>query len=251
MKNANLIKAIKHIIYMNLAKTDKEIAKIIGQNNGNLSNFKNGHKPIPENVAESFQEKFGIYKEFILGNSDIMLYEDVSDNDSSKTYQQKRLENKNTDNEDVIPLFDSVIAQQSPVSNSLIPTTETDKKGFIKSSIFKNAQYVIYASGNSMLPSYPPDAAIGIRKIDPKHISPGSVYAIDIGSDLLLKRLFYKDDDQYSGVLLCESDNKMIEDAGFRKGKLKYPPQFVDIVEVLGVYKVTDVYKRNEITVIQ
>jgi hypothetical protein len=166
---------------------------------------------------------------------------------ASKSIRKPKTETK----EEVIPAFDQVVAQQGKMIESLIPTTETDKAGLVKKEMFKNAQFVIRSSGNSMIPNYPPDAWIGIRKIEPKLITPGSVYAIDIGSDLVLKRVYYKDDDQYSGFITCISDNTMVEDFGARKGRLKYPPYEIDMQDIRGVYKVTDIYRPNEITVLR
>ena len=102
-----------------------------------------------------------------------------------------------------------------------------------------------------MLPTYPPDAWMGIRRINERILNQGSVYVIDVGSDLILKRIYYKDDAQYSGFIVCISDNTMLEDNGARKGKLKYPPFEISLTDVLGVYKVTDYYRPNEIEVIK
>lgn len=197
---------------------------------------------LSDTYIDAIVSKYGVDKSWLL-------YGEITPN--NETYVEKRRSRKNKAEDDLIPMYDRVVAQQGVVGHSLVPTKEIDKRGFVRTNMFKNAQFVIYASGNSMLPNYPPDAAIGIRKIEPRHISPGSVYVIDIGSDILLKRVYYKDDDQYSGVLMCLSDNTMLEEEiSARKGKLKYPPQEVDMQDVIGIYKVTDTYKRNEIVVI-
>jgi transcriptional regulator with XRE-family HTH domain len=166
-------------------------------------------------------------------------------------YTEYRRSLKNTDREEYIPIFNRADAKKGKMIESLIPLKETDKIGLIKRDLFKNAQFVIKSTGNSMLPTYPPDAWVGIRQIEPYLIIPGSTYVLDVGSDLIFKRIHYKNDDQYSGVLLCVSDNTMIEESGARKGLLKYPPYYIDMKKVLGVYKVTEMHKPNEIQVIQ
>lgn len=183
-----------------------------------------------------------------MGNGEMILFphQEIS------TAEQKSIRKPKTETkQSVIPIFDQVVAQQGVISNSLIPTSETDKTGLVRKEMFRNAQFVIRSSGNSMIPNYPPDAWIGIRKVDQKLITPGSVYAIDIGSDLVLKRVYYKNDDQYSGFITCISDNTMVEDSGARKGRLKYPPYEIDMKDIRGVYKVTDVYRPNEITILR
>jgi len=195
-------------------------------------------------IISTFPE---INKDWLENGEGSMLTSDSTPTAASKSIRKPKIETK----EEVIPAFDQVVAQQGKMIESLIPTTETDKAGLVKKEMFKNAQFVIRSSGNSMIPNYPPDAWIGIRKIDPKLITPGSVYAIDIGSDLIIKRVYYKDDDQYSGFITCISDNTMVEDFGARKGRLKYPPYEIDMQDIRGVYKVTDIYRPNEITVLR
>ncbi|MGF7231169.1 S24 family peptidase [Arachidicoccus sp.] len=174
-----------------------------------------------------------------------------SNKEEDNSYLTHRRDKKNGDDEDLIPIFDRTLAMQGRITGSLIPTTETDKTGLVRKDMFKNAQFVIRSSGNSMIPTYPSDAWIGIRRINERILNPGSVYVIDVGSDLILKRIYYKDDDQYSGFLVCLSDNTMLEEGGARKGKLKYPPFEVSLTDVLGVYKVTDYYRPNEIEVLK
>lgn len=137
------------------------------------------------------------------------------------------------------------------MTESLIPTGETDNSSLMRKEMFKNAQFVIGSAGNSMIPNNPPDGLFGIRRLQLTDIIPNSVYAIDIGSDLVLKRVDFRGDDQYCCFITCISDNTMMEDAGAHKGRLKYSPYDIQLQNVMGIYKVTDVYKPNEITEIQ
>jgi hypothetical protein len=101
-----------------------------------------------------------------------------------------------------------------------------------------------------MMPNYPPGAIIGIRQIEDKQITPGSVYVIEKGSDLWIKRLFYKEDNQDSGQFECVSDNTMKFESGARLGKPCYPSFNIAIDAVRKLFKVTGIYKPNELTVI-
>lgn len=118
------------------------------------------------------------------------------------------------------------------------------------SDLFKGSEYAIRINGNSMIPSYPPGAIIGIREIPDKMIQPGSVYVVEKDSDLWIKRLFYKEERQDTGVFEMISDNGMVYENGPRKGKLCYPPFEIEIDKVRRLFKVTGLYKANELTVI-
>jgi len=186
-------------------------------------------------------------KWLIKGEGEMLL----TDNNDREADPKKHLDKKNRDNsDDIIEYYDSAKGQQGRIKESLLPPTKQDISGFIKKSFFKNADWVIRGIDDSMLPNYPPNAYIGLRKIEAKAINPGSVYAIDVGSDLLIKRVYYKDDDPNTGILICLSDNTTVEEFGIRKGMLKYPPKILKLTDVLSILKVTDVYNPNEIEVI-
>lgn len=118
------------------------------------------------------------------------------------------------------------------------------------SDLFRGSEFAIRISGNSMMPNYPPGAIIGIREIQDKQITPGSVYVIETGNDLWIKRLFYKNDNQESAQFECVSDNTMLHESGARAGKLYYPAFNIPIEQVRRLFKVTGIYKPNELTVI-
>lgn len=68
-----LSKAIKYIVYHNLASNDQEIAELVKTSKGNLSTFKSGKKPTPKRIADEIQQLFGINRDYILGKSEQML----------------------------------------------------------------------------------------------------------------------------------------------------------------------------------
>lgn len=57
------------------------------------------------------------------------------------------------------------------------------------SDLFKDSKYAIRIAGNSMAPSYPEGAIIGMREIEDKLIIPGNVYVIEKDDDLWITGL--------------------------------------------------------------
>lgn len=128
----------------------------------------------------------------------------------------------------------------TPQTGDIIPVKKSEGVLHI-SDLFKNSEYAIRISGNSMTPNYPSGAIIGIREIEDKIITPGSVYVIEKENDLWIKRLYYKDDNQDSGLFECFSDNTMKFEHGPRIDKLRYPPFCIEIDKVRKLFKVTGI----------
>lgn len=116
--------------------------------------------------------------------------------------------------------------------------------------LLHDSQAAIRIYGNSMLPNYPPGCVVGLIKCRGLFIEPGEVYVIETRDRRLLKRLFYKDDASESDKFLCYSDNIMKFDGGSRNGKLAYPPFEIPKEEVVSLFVVTGVIKRNANSVI-
>lgn len=116
--------------------------------------------------------------------------------------------------------------------------------------LLHDSQAAIRIYGNSMLPNYPPGCVVGLTKCRAMFIEPGEVYVIETRDRRLLKRLFYKDDASNSDKFLCYSDNIMKFDGGSRNGKLAYPPFEIPKDEVVNLFVVTGVIKRNANSVI-
>lgn len=172
----------------------------------------------------------------------------VIGNGKNVPYTAKRRNLKNN-KEDSLTFYEVGASAGNAHSAEILPVKKNEGVLHI-SDLFKGSQYAIRISGNSMTPSYPSGAIIGIREIEDKQITPGSVYVIEKGSDLWIKRLFYKDDNQDSGFYECVSDNTMKFENGSRVGKLCYPPFNISIDNVRKLFKVTGIYKPNELTVI-
>jgi SOS-response transcriptional repressor LexA len=131
----------------------------------------------------------------------------------------------------------------------ILPMKKSEGKLHI-GDLFRGSEFAIRISGNSMTPSYPPGAIIGIREIHDKSIIPGSVYVVEKGNELWIKRLFYKDHDQDTGEFLCVSDNTMKVESGPFQGNYCYPVFRVPIDQVRRLFKVTGIYKANELSMV-
>lgn len=183
-----------------------------------------------------------------LGKLDSFIFYVPGKEGKADDYTAKRRQLKNS-KENTLTYYDVGAAAGKLSGGEILPVKKSEGVLHI-SDLFKGSQFAIRISGNSMTPNYPRGAIIGIREIEDKHITPGSVYVIEKGNDLWIKRLFYKDDQQESAVFECISDNTMKHESGPRQGKLCYPPFYIEIDKVRKLFKVTGIYKPNELTVI-
>ena len=116
--------------------------------------------------------------------------------------------------------------------------------------LLHDSQAAIRIYGNSMIPNYPPGCVVGLCRVTDSFIEPGEVYVIETIDKRILKRLFYKNDDPDSEVLVCYSDNIMRFEGGARDGKYAYPPFNLPKEEIKNMFMVTGVIKRNANSVI-
>lgn len=116
--------------------------------------------------------------------------------------------------------------------------------------LLHDSQAAIRIYGNSMIPNYPPGCVVGLARCASKFIEPGEVYVIETRDRRMLKRLFYKNDDSDGEFLTCYSDNTMLFEGGARNGKLAYPPFDLPKKEIINIFTVTGVIKRNANSVI-
>lgn len=181
----------------------------------------------------------------------ILLYqENVLNNSTPATSYQKHRNNLKNHQKPNDLIYYEIGASAGATHNAEILPVKKSEGVLHINDLFRGSQYAIRISGNSMTPNYPSGAIIGIREIPDKLITPGSVYVIEKDSDLWIKRLFYKEDRQDSGIFECVSDNTMRYENGGRDGKLYYPPFLINIDDVRKLFKVTGIYKPNELTVI-
>ena len=84
LKNANFMKAFKHVA-SKLKMNQGQLAESIGSKSAYISNFSKGLRPVPEETVDALVDISAkipngqIFREFLLGNSDIMLLANVTD----------------------------------------------------------------------------------------------------------------------------------------------------------------------------
>ena len=84
LKNANFMKAFKYVA-AKLKMNQGQLADAIGSKSAYISNFSKGLRPVPEETIDALVNisakipNSQIFREYILGNSDIMLLENVTD----------------------------------------------------------------------------------------------------------------------------------------------------------------------------
>jgi len=166
-------------------------------------------------------------------------------NDVVKTnYLTERLDKKNTSiNKKTIPFYDAE-AVGGKTDVDMIPITDPNNSIDV-GDLLSDSEAAIRIFGNSMLPNYPSGCVVGLVRHTESFIVPGEIYVVETVNARLLKRLFYKDDNPESDKVTCISDNTMVFDCGARKGKLAYPAFDIPLAEVIKLYIVTGVIKRN------
>lgn len=242
---ANEIENIINLIKFKTGNTIEQIASKIGYSREYLTAVKNSGKG--EKVIIALQKEF---KEILQNVTSESINKEEKKDIIQKPYHQKRHEQKLNNENDTLDFYEVGANAATETTAEIIPIPKTDKQVLHISDLFKGSQFAIRISGNSMTPLYPSGAIIGIKWIEDKTITPGSVYVIEKGNDLLIKRLFYKDDNQDSGYFEAISDNTMKHESGHRIGKLCYPHFYIEIDKVRKLFKVTGIFKSNELIMI-
>lgn len=175
------------------------------------------------------------------------LYEIELSKKSNKSYTERRRADKLT-RRARIPLYDAQ-TQAGTIEVDMTPVHEP--AGTIDiGDLLHDSEAAIRIYGNSMIPNYPPGCVVGLVRVTNKYIEPGEVYVIETRDSRKLKRLFYKDDNPDSDTLILYSDNTMKFEGGPRHGKFAYPIAEIPRAEIIQLYAVTGVIKRNANSVI-
>lgn len=178
----------------------QKLADLIGINANRLRKWEEKDmNPRTEDV-NLIEEFFGLEMKKILELTSIKKFVKVPNtlSEPQTPYYKTRHRFKN-EATDVSLTFYEIGAHASTVNDAEILPVHKSEGVLHISDLFKGSQFAIRISGNSMTPNYPSGAIIGIREIEDKQITPGSVYVVEKGNDLWIKRLFYKDDSQESG----------------------------------------------------
>jgi len=172
----------------------------------------------------------------------------VNASEPEPTYQTKLNALKNGEGKKRVPLYDAPAAAGN-TSGDMTPIAAP--AGTIDvGDLLHDSQAAIRIYGNSMIPNYPPGCVVGLARCESKFIEPGEVYVIETRDRRILKRLFYKDDNSDGDFITCYSDNIMNFEGGARHGKLAYPPFDLPKSEIVKIFTVTGVIKRNANSII-
>lgn len=228
--------------------TQKQVAEAIGKSERIYQYYEEGRShPKHETILL-------LAKVLNFNPKDIFEYEQIVPRETmakeaNATYQQQLLSKKNASpKRNTVPYYDAeaaagmVLTEMSPIH---APAGTIDI-----GDLLHDSQAAIRIYGNSMLPNYPPGCVVGLAKSQGRFIEPGEVYIVETKDSRLLKRLFYKDDDPESDTITCYSDNTMKFENGARHGKLAYPPFNLHKKEIINLFMVTGVIKRNTNSVI-
>lgn len=209
------------------------IAKRTGFSKGNVSQYLSKNSTPSKGFLEEFYKCFEIVPPW---------------EKPATPYLKKRNHLKNHGEKKDIPFYDAEAAAgsiQSDMTPIHAPAGTIDVEDLLRDS-----QAAIRIYGNSMIPNYPPGCVVGLARCQSKFIEPGEVYVIETRDRRMLKRLFYKDDQADADFFTCYSDNIMLFEGGARNGKLAYPPFDLPKDEIVNIFTVTGVIKRNANSII-
>lgn len=140
----------------------------------------------------------------------------------------------------LIPLFDADAAAGLSYGMNMEPSRQV---GLIDiGGMLRDSETAIRVYGNSMIPNYPPGCVIGLRPHYDSFIVPGKVYVVETRDDRYLKRLYYTKDKM---AFRCLSDNTKKHTDGPMEGEFCFPDFEIPLDEVIRVFKVVGVIKRN------
>lgn len=224
-----------------LTKPIAELTRLTGFSKSVISDVYNDKKEATENFLRILQSKITEQKEQAKSANNTL---------EEGSYMWQRNESKlKTDRKKSVPFYD-VKATAGNVGADM--TAISAPSGTIDvGDLLHDSESAIRIYGNSMLPNYPPGCVVGLVSITDSFIQPGEVYVIETtDGQRLLKRLFYKEDNADSDTFACYSDNIMLFIGGSRDGKIAYPPFNIKKKDVIKLFIVTGVIKRNTNSII-
>lgn len=240
MESKEHFKTAVEIVSRRTGKTQAQLAAALGYGENYISEVLSPTGKITGKFLRAFRLQ---YAEFLENPNSNNIVED----NGGATYLEKRRIAKH-EGKKRIPFFDA------EASGGLVETEMTPisaPAGTIDiGDLLHDSQAAIRIYGNSMLPNYPPGCVVGLSRCNSTFIEPGEVYVIETRDRRLLKRLFYPNDKSDSNAVLCYSDNVMKFEGGAREGKLAYPPFEIPKNEIINLFVVTGVIKRNANSII-
>lgn len=214
------------------------MARLTGLSTGNVSEYLSKKKQASDKFISIFYEH---YKNSIKVPRE-------NDGNNGSEYMETRREQKLT-KRNRIPFYDAE-ASAGDITETEMTEIHAPAGTIDVGDLLNDSHAAIRIYGNSMLPNYPPGCVVGLAKCSDSFIEPGEVYVIETRDRRVLKRLYYPNDKTNAEKFLCISDNVMKFEGGARDGKLAYPPYEIPKKEVVNLFVVTGVIKRNSNSVI-
>jgi transcriptional regulator with XRE-family HTH domain len=230
------------------APSVRQFAISVGIDTSQYSKIEKGDLPITDNTLTKILEKYPeLPKEYLLHGLGTYVPRGEGNNGTSFIEKRNQLKNNNV-KKNTVPFYDAKVTAgitETEMSPIHAPAGTIDI-----GDLLHDSQAALRIYGNSMIPNYPPGCVVGLARCQSKFIEPGEVYVIETRDRRMLKRLFYKDDNSDGELLTCYSDNIMLFEGGARNGKLAYPPFDIPKKEIINIFTVTGVIKRNANSVI-
>lgn len=231
-------------IYDELVRHDKvesqfDFGKKLGyKSEGYISTLLKSKDDLPFKLQKKLHEIFGIKQLWLATNGEQgeMFNSDLIDRQNESIRSRKSPEKPSRR----VPMIGEAAAggdMEINVHEGHTPTDYIDVGDLLSDS---EAAFTVY--GNSMTPAYPSGCVLGIKRNLDGFIQPGETYLLLTKSNRIFKRLYYNDD---KTGYLCYSDNIQKYSDGPFEGRFFYPPFEVKGDDVISVFDITGMIKRN------
>lgn len=234
MEQMSLGERLKQLYTALNFKSGRQFAISLGIDPSQFSKIENGKLRLSFDNFKDIVAKHNVNPAWLLDGEGEMF--------KSETFTDK-LRNDKLAQTNKIPFYDAQAAAGNEGADTSPVTTPSGSIDV--GDLLRDSEAAIRIYGNSMIPNYPPGCVVGLIRQTSSDIEPGEVYVIETANGRKLKRLFYKDDDPESDTFVLYSDNTLKFEGGSRHGKLAYPVSHLKKSEVIRLYAVTGVIKRN------
>lgn len=240
----------------------RAMALSIGMDVSQLNKAYRGTLGLPSKWAMKIAETYGVSLDWLIKGklpavrtNDLDIYHQTHSKivrteakEPDTSYTEERRIKKNLLERHRIPLYDAPAS--AGITEQDMTPVHAPSGTIDVGDLLHDSESAIRIYGNSMIPNYPPGCVVGLVKCSSNFIEPGEVYVIETRDRRLLKRVFYKNDDTSGESITLYSDNIMKFEGGARDGRLAYPPFDLPKSEIIALYQVTGVIKRNANSVI-
>ena len=137
VKNEHFIRAFEYVAQC-LSMTQGDLAESIGTRSAYISNFRKGLRPVPEDVIEKLiiasatRPGLQIFREYLYGNSEIMLLANVTDEEMHAAMSRR-------DNPDYDKMKEKAVGMPSDIPTSMM--TPMEFSFFVEKAVEKATSY--------------------------------------------------------------------------------------------------------------